>query len=114
MRSLPSDGCEPGQRDRVSVLANCQRSTEVGGNGGLDVDRKAISDASSASSRALLSRLMLLLNGWRWVTRTVVSSTVMLRKSGPRPLSNSAWIGPQTPDREERSCTDENCRLRRI
>jgi hypothetical protein len=38
----------------------------------------------------LLSRLMLLLNGWLSVDRTVVSSTVMLRKSGPRPLSNSA------------------------
>jgi hypothetical protein len=51
---------------------------------------KAVSDASSASSRALLSRLMLLLKGWLSVDRAVVDSTVMLRKSGPRPLSNSA------------------------
>jgi hypothetical protein len=35
-------------------------------------------------------------------------------KKRPRPPSNSAWIGPQTPDREERSCTDENRRLRRV
>src|SRR4029450_6801039 len=33
-------GCNPGQRDRVSVLENCQLDTEVRGNGDFDVGGK--------------------------------------------------------------------------
>jgi hypothetical protein len=33
-------GCDPGQRDRVPVLANCQLDTEVRGHGTFDVGGK--------------------------------------------------------------------------
>jgi hypothetical protein len=29
-------------------------------------------------------------------------------------MSSSAWIGPEAPGSEDRSCTDENRRLRRV
>ena len=83
-------GSNPGQRDRVSVLENCQLDTEVGGNGGFDVGGKGgqrrverVVEAVAVEADAVA--------GWM---------EVRLRKCGPRPLNYLPGSGPEIPNRE--------------
>ena len=88
-------GSNPGQRDRVSVLQNCQLDTEVGGNGGFDVGGKGgqrrverVVEAVAVEADAVAA--------WMEVSNESCGEFHSdAPKSGPRPLNYFAWIGPR-------------------
>src|SRR4029450_1712498 len=87
-------GCNPGQRDRVSVLANCQLDTEVRGHGGLGVGGQG---GQRRVERVVESVAVEADAATEWVEMGDENCGEFhsdAPKSGPRPLSNSAWIGP--------------------
>jgi hypothetical protein len=104
-------GCDPGQRDRVPVLANCQLDTEVRGHGTFDVGGKGGQRRVERVVEAVAVEAVAVAE---WMEVSNESCGEFRKKRTPSAELFCLDRAQRYRTARNRSCTDENRRLRRV